>query len=381
MGAPQRGQWPVADRCSMTSPVCTPPLRIAARVAFLSDECSAVSVSWSRVSTRRRGSSEACHSVSSASRLPTPAITDWSSSRALTGAVPRPTRSRNSATPTSAASGPSRVRSGSSRTRPRRRLSKSRSSPPSAKRRVKRSQAGSRSGDVAVVPRTRSPPSTGDPVAVGDHDPPAHAEVDPQQRPVAGGLAPHALAASQGGGEPASDEGGADLAGGVRAADPGVGVVDVGDLAVQRAGLDDRAGALDLGQLGHAGQARAVSTIGSSSVMAIVCSMCAPREPSALRSVQPSGSVKISSVVCRNHGSMAITRPGLSGKPRPARAVVGDVGVAVHGPADPVAAELQVDPSPSARATDPIAWLMSPIRLPDPGGRDAGVERPLRSRR
>ena len=34
--------------------------------------------------------------VSSASRLPTPAITPWSSSRAFSGAVPRPTRSRKS---------------------------------------------------------------------------------------------------------------------------------------------------------------------------------------------------------------------------------------------------------------------------------------------
>ena len=36
---------------------------------------------------------------------------------------------------------------------------------------------------------------------------------------------------------------------------------------------------------------RAVSTIGSPSVMAIVCSECAPREPSVLRRVHPSGSV------------------------------------------------------------------------------------------
>ena len=48
------------------------------------------------VARRRRGSSRPCHSVSSTSRLPTPARTDWSSRRALTGAVPRPTRSRNS---------------------------------------------------------------------------------------------------------------------------------------------------------------------------------------------------------------------------------------------------------------------------------------------
>ena len=41
------------------------------------------------------GDSPACQSVSSASRLPTPAITLRSSSRAFIGAVPRPTRERN----------------------------------------------------------------------------------------------------------------------------------------------------------------------------------------------------------------------------------------------------------------------------------------------
>ena len=38
-------------------------------------------------------------------------------------------------------------------------------------------------------------------------------------------------------------------------------------------------------------QSRAVSTSGPSSVIAMVCSMCAPRDPSPLRSVQPSRSV------------------------------------------------------------------------------------------
>ena len=39
------------------------------------------------------------------------------------------------------------------------------------------------------------------------------------------------------------------------------------------------------------GQSRAVSTTGPLPVIATVCSMCAPREPSVLRRVQPSGSV------------------------------------------------------------------------------------------
>lgn len=59
-------------------------------------------------------------------------------------------------------------------------------------------------------------------------------------------------------------------------------------------------------------QPRAVMTIGSPSVMAMVCSTCAPREPSALRIVHPSGSKTIWSLEARNHGSIAMTRPGWS---------------------------------------------------------------------
>ena len=74
---------------------------------------------------------------------------------------------------------------------------------------------------------------------------------------------------------------------------------DISQLAEPRAA----AARLDQRHQGAAGQAtpehvvatsqsaRSVSTSGPSSVMATVCSMCAPREPSALRSVQPSASV------------------------------------------------------------------------------------------
>ena len=83
-----------------------------------------------------------------------------------------------------------------------------------------------------------------------------------------------------------------------------------------RAGAEARA--QDLNARAAADQAtpsqeRSVSTIGPSSVIATVCSECAPREPSALRSVQPSGSVTSSSVVSRNQGSSATTRPARSG--------------------------------------------------------------------
>ena len=49
-----------------------------------------------------------------------------------------------------------------------------------------------------------------------------------------------------------------------------------------------------------------------SSVMAMVCSLCAVRHPVALRSVQPSSSVTSSSVSAMTHGSSASSSPGRS---------------------------------------------------------------------
>ena len=77
-------------------PVWAPPLRIASR-SRRADRAP------QRVELRGRerrppgvaGSCGARQRISSASRLPTPAITPWSSSRALTGAPPRPKRTRN----------------------------------------------------------------------------------------------------------------------------------------------------------------------------------------------------------------------------------------------------------------------------------------------
>ena len=74
-----------------------------------------------RLSVRAAGDTLACQRISSASRFPTPAILDWSSSRALTATDPLVISSRNSAGVTSAATGPSASMSGTSRTRPRRR--------------------------------------------------------------------------------------------------------------------------------------------------------------------------------------------------------------------------------------------------------------------
>ena len=65
---------------------------------------------------------------------------------------------------------------------------------------------------------------------------------------------------------------------------------------------------------------------GAKGATAIVCSLWAPREPSALRRVHPSGSVKMRSVVSRNHGSIATTSPGFKGSPRPGRPLFGTCG-------------------------------------------------------
>ena len=82
-GVPQRGQCPSRRRSPITSPVWTPPCRIAERVAARSWRRSRSSSSSDSDPAGRRGESRARQSVSSASRLPTPAITRWSSSSRL----------------------------------------------------------------------------------------------------------------------------------------------------------------------------------------------------------------------------------------------------------------------------------------------------------
>ena len=177
----------------------------------------------------RRGDSRARQRVSSASRLPTPAITPWSSSRALSGAVPRPTRARKAARETSAASGPTCEKSGAMSARPSRRLSRSASRPPSANSSENRSQCRGAGGSSTTIrpaiPRCR--PSSG-----------------PRR------LDPEELAAPVAAQQPLPDQRRRDLARRVRAADVGVAIVDRDDLAVERA-VDLNAGALGLGELGH----------------------------------------------------------------------------------------------------------------------------------
>ena len=85
----------------------------------------------------------------------------------------------------------------------------------------------------------------------GDHDPAAHAEVNAEVGPVLGGLAPYRLAPAAGRGERSAGQRGAQLTGGVRAADERVAVVDVRDAPAQRLVGNQAAGGLDLGKLRH----------------------------------------------------------------------------------------------------------------------------------
>ena len=173
------------------------------------------------------------HSASSASRLPTPASADWSSSRAFTAARLPPTRLRNASRVTVAASGPSRPRAPSSSARPSRRLSRSATRVPSSNSSANRSQPR---GASRLVHAER----------------PAHAQV---QREVDArvGLEPQVLAAAVRGRHGGAAQHGVDLALPVRPADERVVVVDPRDRAADRGALQHLARALGLGQLGHAG--------------------------------------------------------------------------------------------------------------------------------
>jgi hypothetical protein len=84
IGAPSRGHRPPGKRASMWSPVCEPPRRPRVRIVWPTARKSALRWRASRRPTGVRGSIPARKSISSASRLPTPARRDWSRSRALT---------------------------------------------------------------------------------------------------------------------------------------------------------------------------------------------------------------------------------------------------------------------------------------------------------
>ena len=103
----------------------------------------------------------------------------------------------------------------------------------------------------------------------------------------------------------------------------------------------------------------------SSSVTAIVCSLCAVRQPVALRSVHPSASVTRSSVSAMTQGSSASISPG-------AACIHGRAfrcsqrAVLVHRRSDAMTSELGVDRVPRLTETEPMAWEMSPMRAPGP---------------
>ena len=120
-------------------------------------------------------------------------------------------------------------------------------------------------GGVLGVPGGGAPARVGQPVAAlgqltvrfRHDDVAAHAEVDGQlrtrgMRPAESrGVAPDRLALTVRGRERPADQRLPDLPRRVRPADVGVGVVDVGDPAVQRGPFEGRPSTLDLGKLGH----------------------------------------------------------------------------------------------------------------------------------
>ena len=224
----QRGQCPPRVRWAMKVPVWTPPLRIASRVAARSTRRRWSSSASESDPAGVRGDSRARHSVSSASRLPTPEIEPWSSRRAFSAIVPRPTRSRKTSRETSAASGPDVVEV---------RLDHGAAEPSLV---AQREPAAVGELEREAVPADR---------LLVDHDPPGHPEVQPEIRPAVG-LGPQELAAPAGVREPAAGQRRRDLPGRVGAADVGIGVVDGDDLAPQRP-LDLLAGALGLWEFRH----------------------------------------------------------------------------------------------------------------------------------
>ena len=80
-------------------------------------------------------------------------------------------------------------------------------------------------------------------------------------------------------------------------------------------------------------------------------------------------------------GSTAKTLPTRSLRALARPAVVGHLGLLVHGLADGVADVLAHDEKPAASATVCTAWPMSPMWLPATICGDAGVQRRPRSRR
>ena len=215
----------------MKWPVWAPPLRIASRMAARTERRRWSSSSVDSSPAARRGLRRARQRISSASRLPTPEITPWSSSRAFSGAVPRPTRLRNSSRPTSAASGPTCEKSGSSIG----------AAEPALVAQGQPAAVGELEHEAVPVARRGR---------LVDGEAARHAEVQAELRPAVR-LRPQELAAPVRLHQPVPDQRGGHLAGRVRAADVGVAVVDRDDLAADDE-LELPACAFGFRQLGHA---------------------------------------------------------------------------------------------------------------------------------
>ena len=173
-GAPSFGQCRPGPRAEVRSPVCEPPrlprIRSVSRIARCSRFTSSSARSWAG----RAGSMPARQSASSQSRLPRPAMRDWSMITAFTGARLLARIARSCARVRSKASGPRRSSSGSSSTAPRRRGS----------RRYMRAAVGERHPEavprgIGLVARVEERIAGG---LVVDQHAAAHAEVQSEHR-------------------------------------------------------------------------------------------------------------------------------------------------------------------------------------------------------
>ncbi len=114
----QRGQRPPGWRSSMRSPVCEPPRAVSSGTTVAMASCRRLASGSDSRSAGRWGAMRARHRISSARRLPIPAMRDWSMIRAFSAAELPASAARSSASVRPRASGPRLPSSGSSDTPP-----------------------------------------------------------------------------------------------------------------------------------------------------------------------------------------------------------------------------------------------------------------------
>lgn len=157
---PSRGHRPSATRSGCSAPVWDPPPAMRSSSVVRRWRWSRRTSAGESEPAGRAGSSPARYRTSSAVRLPTPANRDWSISRTFRGAALAARMRRRPAVVTAPASTPRRDSAGSSTTPPSRRGSRTRRSPPSAKRIWTRSHASSSLGLEYSRWSTPAAPST-----------------------------------------------------------------------------------------------------------------------------------------------------------------------------------------------------------------------------